>query len=44
MLLHTKYQGSWPGGFGQEDFFTFSLYKPMKKFDRGVEPFLAPGV
>ena len=29
MMLHTKYQGSRPCGFRQEDFFTFSLYKPM---------------
>ena len=29
MMLHTKYQGSRPYGFIQEDFFMFSLYKPM---------------
>ena len=28
-MIHTKYQGSSPRGFRQEDFFTFSLYKPM---------------
>ena len=28
-MLHTKYQGSKPYGFRQEDFFIFSLYKPM---------------
>ena len=27
--LHTKYQGSGPYGFRQEDFPCFSLYKPM---------------
>ena len=29
VMLNTNYQGSWPPGFRQEDFFTFSLYKPM---------------
>ena len=29
MMLHTKYQGYRPYGFRQEDFFMFSLYKPM---------------
>ena len=29
MMLHTKYKGSWPCGFRQEDFFMFSPYKPM---------------
>ena len=29
MMLHTKYQGSKPCGFRQEDFFMFSLYRPM---------------
>ena len=29
VMLNTNYQGSWPRGFRQEDFFTFSLYKPM---------------
>ena len=28
-MLHTKYQESRPCGFRQEDFSTFSLYKPM---------------
>ena len=28
-MLHTKYQDSMPCGFKQEDFFIFSLYKPM---------------
>ena len=28
-MLHTKNQGSKPPGFSQEDFFIFSLYKPM---------------
>ena len=35
MMLHTKYQGSMPCGFRQEDFLMFSLYKPS-----GVGPFL----
>ena len=29
VMLHTKYQGFRPHGFRQEDFFTFSLYKPI---------------
>ena len=29
VMLHTKYQGAMPKGFRQEDFFIFSLYKPM---------------
>ena len=29
LVLNTKYQGSWAPGVRQEDFFTFSLYKPM---------------
>ena len=29
MMLHTKYQGSRPCGLILEDYFTFSLYKPM---------------
>ena len=29
VMLHTNYQGSRLCGFRQEDFFTFSLYKPM---------------
>ena len=28
-MLHTKYQSSRPCGFIQEDFFSFSLYKPI---------------
>ena len=27
MMLHTKYQGSRPCGFRQEDFFMFSLFR-----------------
>ena len=29
IMLHTKYQGSMPCGFRQDDFFHVSLYKPM---------------
>ena len=29
MMLHTKYQGSGPCGFKEEDFFMFSSYRPM---------------
>ena len=31
MMLHTKYQGSWPCGFIQEDVFMFSLYISLCK-------------
>ena len=27
LLLHTKYKSSWPHGFMEEDFFTFSYCK-----------------
>ena len=30
MTLHTKYQGSRPCGFRQDNLFTFSLYKVSK--------------
>ena len=30
MMLHTKYQGSKPGGFRQEDGFMYSIYKPIE--------------
>ena len=29
VMLHTKYQGFRPCGYRQEEFFMFSLYKPM---------------
>ena len=29
VMLHIKYQRSRPCGFRQEDFFTFSLFKPI---------------
>ena len=29
VMIHTRYQGSKPCGFEQDEFFTFSLYKPM---------------
>ena len=29
VMLHTKYHSSRPSGFRQEDFFKFSIYKPM---------------
>ena len=31
LTLHTKYQGSMPNGFRQEEFIMFSLYKPICK-------------
>ena len=39
-MLHTKYQGSRPCGFRQEDLFHVSLYKHVAL---GAWPFLAPG-
>ena len=46
MMPHTKYQGSRPCVFRQEDFFMFSLYKPIdvKHVTPGVGPFLVSGV
>ena len=50
MMLHTKYQGSSPCGFGQGDLFMFFLYKPMfenlflanvTEICSGMEPFEA---
>ena len=45
-MLHTKYQGSRPCGFRQEDFFIFlPIYKVSlcKTRDPGMGPFLAQG-
>ena len=45
MIPHTKYQGSGPCGFRQEDFFKFlPIYVYLKHVTPGVGPFLAPGV
>ena len=45
MMLHTKYQGSRPCGFRQEDFFMFLPIKAyVKAVTPGTEPFLAPGL
>ena len=44
MMLHTKFQGSGPCGFRQEDFFMFhpiSVY--VKHVTPGAGSFLAPG-
>ena len=44
MMLHTKYQGSRPFGFRQEDCFMFLLYGPMfNTYTMGAEPFFASG-
>ena len=43
MMLHTKYQGSRPCGFRQEDFSTFSLYIYVKHVTLGEGPFLTTG-
>ena len=45
MILHTKYQGSGPCGFRQEDFFMLlSIYAYVKHVTPGAGPFLAPGL
>ena len=44
MMLHTKYEGSWPFGFSQEDFFhVFPILVGVKHMNPGVEPFLTTG-
>ena len=45
MMLHTKYQGSWPYSFRKEDFFQCLPYISLRKQCdlRGGESFLAPG-
>ena len=45
MMLHTKYQGSRPCGFRQEDFFMFLPIKAcVKHVTPEAKPFLAPGL
>ena len=45
MILNTKYQGSRPCDFRQEDFFMFlPILAYVKHMTPGVGPFLAPGV
>ena len=45
IMLHTKYQGSMPCGFRQEDVFMFLPIKAyVKPVDPGAEPFLATGI
>ena len=44
MMLHTKYQGSMPCRFREEDFFTVSLNISLcKRVTPGTGPFLATG-
>ena len=45
VMLHTKYHGSWPNGFRQEDFSTcFSLFNPyVKHVTSGVGQFWPQG-
>ena len=43
MMLNTKYQGSRPCGFRQEDFVTFSYISLCKTCDPQGQAFLAPG-
>ena len=43
-MLHTKYQGSRPSGFRQEDFFmVLPIIAYVKHVTPGAGPFLAPG-
>ena len=42
VMLNTKYQGSWPCGFRQKDFFTFSLCKTF--YPRGGAIFDPRGI
>ena len=35
-MLHTKYEGSRPCGFRQEEFFMFSIYNLCKTCDPGI--------
>ena len=43
-MLHTKYQGSRPYGFRQEDFcHCFPYVRLCKQCDPGAGPFLATG-
>ena len=47
MMLYTKYQGSRPCGFRQEDFFMFlpiKSYMYVKPVTHEAGPFLAPGL
>ena len=44
MMLYTKYQGSMPCDFRQEDFFMFSVLADVKQEPPSAEPVLAPGV
>ena len=46
MSLHTKYQGSKPYGFRQEDFLMvfFPIMAFVKHVTPGVGPFLAPEI
>ena len=45
VMLQTKYRGSKPNGFRQEDFFMFlPIYVYVKHVTPGVGPFLAQGV
>ena len=43
MMLHTKYQGPRPYGFRQEDFFMFSLNKPLNMQPAGPGHFWPEG-
>ena len=44
-MLHTKYQGSKPYGFRQEDpFMFFPILANVKHVAPGVGPFLAPEI
>ena len=45
-LLLTKYESSWPCGFGEEDFFFFLCFPIVSLWELmipGAGPFLTPG-
>ena len=45
MILQTRYQGSRPCGFRQEDFFMLlAILAYVKHVTPGAGPFLAPGL
>ena len=45
MMIHTKYQGSMPSGFRQEDFFhIFPILANVEHVIPGAGPFLTQGI
>ena len=42
-LLHTKYESSWPCGFGEDCFYVFPIVCLWELMTRGAGPFWTPG-